>query len=69
MEEHPILDNVYHQDDLFKGAIWACRYLNLLFNNFIVHIIGNAQKYSTRVEDLAAVVPNVPELPPMDLLS
>ena len=36
---------------------------------FIIHIIGNAQKYSTRVEDLAAVVPNVPELPPMDLLS
>jgi len=42
---HPILDNVFYQDNIERGVIWACR-----------------------VEDLALVVEEVPELPPVDLL-
>jgi len=45
ISDHPILDNVYHPENLSRGFMWACR-----------------------VEDLAAAVPNVPDLPQMDLL-
>jgi len=45
LEDHPILSNVYHPEDIQKGYMWACR-----------------------VEDLAAAVSTVPDLPPMELL-
>merc|ERR1712142_428712 len=45
LTDHPILENVYHPDNIQKVYMWACR-----------------------VEDLAAAVSNVPQLPPMDLL-
>ena len=25
VENHPVLDNVYHPEDLVKGYMWACR--------------------------------------------
>ena len=41
--------------------MWACRYAYI---NFAQKMIYNL----FRVEDLAAAVPNVPELPPMEIL-
>jgi len=45
LTDHPVLENIYHPEDIKKGYMWACR-----------------------VEDLAAAVDNVPQLPDMELL-
>jgi hypothetical protein len=47
---------------IYKGFIWACRsgLVSLVYSIYLLLLF--------RVEDLAAAVAEVPELPPMELL-
>jgi hypothetical protein len=62
LADHPVLENVFHPENIEGGYMWACR--------LVQRTIKEAGAYLSyfRVEDLAAAVPNVPQLPEMELL-